>query len=248
MKKILLAIGVSLITQSCLYEKNESSSNINPSDNTTGIITNGSDTTSSNISCGSSSSAVSNNSGICFNTQILPFFQTNCAQSGCHDARTKAEGYDLSSYSGILKKGISVSNPSSSKLYKVMIDTGSERMPPSPASKLSKTQTDLILTWIKEGAKQTNCNVVINAENATFNAVIKPFLDVNCVGCHQSGNASGNILLSSYANVKLVADNGRLLGSIKHSPGYSAMPPARLVSSCEITAVSNWISKGAKND
>jgi hypothetical protein len=41
---------------------------------------------------------------VCFNTVILPFFSTNCATSGCHDSKTKAEGYDLSNYKSIISK------------------------------------------------------------------------------------------------------------------------------------------------
>ena len=239
MKRIAFAFAIFISLQGCLYEKNDTS----PSGTNNGGTT---DTTTSNITCGSGTNT-NPSSEVCFNTQILPFFQANCSQSGCHDAKTHAEGYNLTTYAGI-KKGISTSNPTNSKLYRVIVDTGRERMPPPPSASITKTQSDLILKWVKEGAKETNCAVYINAENATYAAVIKPFIDVNCLGCHQAGNASGNVLLNSYANIKVLADNGRLLGSIKSSPGFVAMPPSRKLSTCEISAFQNWITKGAKND
>lgn len=243
--------------QSCLYKKNDAvpagSSTTNTTDGTTGGTGNtggtGSTGGTSNLTCSSpSSGTVTNPTGVCFNSQILPFFQSNCAKSGCHDTKTKAEGYDLSTYAGILKKGISKTNPASSTLYKVMIDTGKNRMPPSPAAKLTTTQTDLVLTWIKEGAKETNCTVVINSENPTYSGTIKPYLDVNCVGCHQSGNASGGVILDNYNNVKAMATNGTFVGVISYATEYRPMPPSYKSSDCQITAVQNWIKNGAKND
>ena len=234
MKNIFYCLIAVFVAQSCLYEKNDASP-----------IGNGIDTTGTNITCGTGTGT--NSSVVCFNTQILPFFQTNCSQTGCHDAKTKAEGYNLTTYSGI-KSGISTSNPANSKLYRVIIDTGKERMPPPPSAAISKAQSDLLLKWIQEGAKETKCDIVINAENATFAAVIKPFVDINCLGCHQSGNASGNILMNSYTSIKALVDNGKLMGSIKSTPGFVAMPPGRKLSTCEISAFENWIQKGAKND
>lgn len=36
-----------------------------------------------------------------FSADIKPIFDVNCATSGCHDATTKAGGYDFSGYAGI---------------------------------------------------------------------------------------------------------------------------------------------------
>ncbi|MCP9768898.1 hypothetical protein EGI22_13345 [Lacihabitans sp. LS3-19] len=243
MKKILSFIIVVVALQGCLYEKNGSSLvdiNGNPIDNNS----NSTGTDTSTVSCGTNSTP---SSVVCFNTQILPFFQSNCSQSGCHDAKTRAEGYDLTTLAGI-KKGINTSNPTNSKLYKVIVDTGRERMPPPPAAPISQANKDMLLKWIKEGAKETKCDVVINAENPTFAAVIKPIIDNYCLGCHQSGNASGGVLLNSYANIKFVADNGVLLGSVKKITGYIAMPPSSKLSICEITAIENWVKAGALNN
>ena len=260
---------VLVLLQACLYEKNEAipaessgnNSGTNESTNGTNTGTNtgtgtstgtGTGTStggSTTINCTSTSSGtVTNPTGICFNTQILPFFQSNCASSGCHDAKTRAKGYDLTTYAGIVKSGISTSNPTSSKLYKVMIDTSKDRMPPAPAAKLSAAQTNLVLTWIKEGAKQTNCNAVVNTDSPTFSGVIKPFIDVNCIGCHQAGNASGGVILDNYNNVKTLALNGTFAGTISYATGYRPMPPSNKVSDCQIVAVQNWIKNGAKND
>ena len=46
------------------------------------------------------------NAAICFERDILPIFNSKCAMSGCHDAGTAAEGYDLSNYKKIISDGI----------------------------------------------------------------------------------------------------------------------------------------------
>ena len=43
---------------------------------------------------------------VCFETEILPIFQSNCATSNCHDAATANEGYIFYSYQNIIRRGI----------------------------------------------------------------------------------------------------------------------------------------------
>ena len=41
--------------------------------------------------------------GVCFQNQILPLFQSNCAKSGCHDAASQLDGYVFDSYANIVR-------------------------------------------------------------------------------------------------------------------------------------------------
>lgn len=135
---------------------------------------------------------------VSFNSQILPFFTTNCASSGCHDSKTRAEGYDLSTYKSIISRGLDLRTPKNSKIYTEMLS----EMPPFPAPKLAKSQTDLVLKWITEGAKNVICSIAVDTANVTFSKTIKPLLETNCVGCHKIGSVSGGVLLDSYNHVK----------------------------------------------
>jgi hypothetical protein len=92
---------------------------------------------------------------VCFERDVLPIFQTNCAISGCHDATSKTEGYNLSDYESITSNGIEKGNAGKSKVYKAMITGIGEIMPPSGA--LPEAQRQLILVWIEQGAKNTTC-------------------------------------------------------------------------------------------
>jgi hypothetical protein len=184
---------------------------------------------------------------ICFETNVLPIFLSSCAKSGCHDAASREEGYVLDSYASIIRKGLSPGNANNSKIYKVLLETGEDLMP--PGAPLTKAQKDSIAAWINQGAKNTvNCNCSCNATKFTYAAIIQPIILNNCVGCHKAGALSGNIDLSTYATVKTQASNGKLVGSITHSAGFVAMPIGAKLSDCQIGQIKNWIADGALNN
>ncbi|MBK8561892.1 MAG: hypothetical protein IPN76_00670 [Saprospiraceae bacterium] len=59
---------------------------------------------------------------VCFEQEVLPIFQSNCTQSGCHNSTSRESGYDFSTYEGILK-GIEPGNYKQSEAYKVITKT-----------------------------------------------------------------------------------------------------------------------------
>ena len=73
---------------------------------------------------------------VCFESQILPIFQSNCAKSGCHDAATHQDGYVFDSYANIIKKDVRPGNAANSKVYKVLFETGDKKMPRPPVLSL----------------------------------------------------------------------------------------------------------------
>ncbi len=94
---------------------------------------------------------------VCFESDVLPIFQTNCAISGCHAGGNAEAGYSCSDYPSIMRK-ISPNSLSNSEAYQVITDTWITPMPPSPRKMLSKEQRTLIAVWILQGAKETKCN------------------------------------------------------------------------------------------
>lgn len=184
---------------------------------------------------------------VCFESSVLPIFVSSCARSGCHDALSRREGYVLDSYASIVKKGISPGKATESELYKILFATGDDRMPPD--APLSQAQKDSIALWINQGARNTtNCNCFCDSAKFTYANIIQPTLSSSCVGCHKPGALGGNINLSTYAAVKIQADNGNLLGSIQHSVGYVPMPQGGKLSDCQISQIKNWIEAGAANN
>lgn len=185
---------------------------------------------------------------ICFESDVLPVFQSNCAKSGCHDVTSAEEEYVLDSYDNILKRGIKKGNAAESKLYKVLLETGGDRMPQPPSAPLATLQIQRIAQWINEGAKNTTgCNASCDTTRFAFSANVLPILRNYCTGCHNATTANGNVVLSTYDGVKTVTSS--LPGVIQWLPGYKAMPqPGSKMPDCDIKVVLKWIKAGALNN
>ena len=89
-----------------------------------------------------------------FFNEIQPIISSNCTMSGCHDNITHADGVNLTTYANIMRY-VQAGNASESKLFKVIIRTDEERMPPPPRSPLSQLQKDKIYKWINKAAAIT---------------------------------------------------------------------------------------------
>ena len=180
---------------------------------------------------------------VCFEGDILPIFVNSCAYAGCHDSKSKQEGYVLDSWQNIIKRGIKPGDPNGSNIYEAIV---SGNMP--PGGSLTTDQVNLIAKWIKEGAKNTtNCNSCDTAV-FTYKASIAGIMSTNCTGCHSGSSASGGIDLSTFNGVSTVALNGRLVGAVTQAPGFIAMPPGGMLSDCDIKQIEKWVAAGAANN
>ena len=182
-----------------------------------------------------------------FNKDIFPLINTTCAVTGCHDAISHKEGVVLTSYSLIMKYvkvGQSLSN---SKLYDVVTATGGDRMPRSPVAPWTQDQINLLGAWINQGAKNNACDYCDPAD-FKYATAIRPLLDKQCVGCHNSTTQGGGVDLSTYSGVQAVAQNGKLEGAVRWSTGFKPMPAAQKLPDCEIGRISDWIKAGSPNN
>jgi hypothetical protein len=185
-----------------------------------------------------------------FQNKVLPLIISSCAKSNCHDAITREHGIELTSYDKIMASGeVNPGNPASSKLYKVLNETDpAEIMPQPPSFPLTQVEKDLIFKWILQGAKNNACNDC-DTTTITYSAAIVPLINNNCKGCHNPGFLSAGLDLTNYTNVKTIALNGKLMGSVDRLPGFPAMPKgAAKLSDCKITQIRKWINAGALNN
>ena len=187
---------------------------------------------------------------ICFETQILPLFQSNCAMSGCHDAITHEEGFRLYDYAHIIQD-IVPNQPTQGDLMDVILETDPDKvMPPPPSSPLSSAQIALIQQWINQGAMNTtNCASSCDTTAFAYTANIAPIMSSYCNGCHSGTFPSAGINTTSHAGLQSIVSNGSLLGSVQHTSGFVAMPQnAAKLSTCNITKIRKWILAGAPNN
>lgn len=83
-----------------------------------------------------------------------------------------------------------------------------------------------------------------------YSTTLVPIFSRSCYSCHSGTAASGGgIKLDSYSSVLLQVTKGRLIGSISHLSGYSAMPQGNAkLPDCEISKISAWVNAGAPNN
>lgn len=183
-----------------------------------------------------------------FINEIMPIISSNCTMSGCHDAISHKEGVVLTSYNNIMQY-VKAGNARDSKLYEMIIRTDNDRMPPPPMPPLTQAQKDKIYKWINQGAKNNSCAAACDTSVFTFSGAVKNTIQNKCVGCHNPASLGGNIDLSTYNGVKIVALDGRLFGSVAQLSGYKPMPQnSPKLSDCEIRQIQKWINAGALNN
>jgi hypothetical protein len=185
----------------------------------------------------------SGNDSVCFTTQILPMFVSNCGQApGCHGlVDPSGEAPQLNNYDQIIG--------SLSEVMDAIVKTNMERMPPPPYAPLDSASLNLVKKWVAEGAKNSNCEIGnCDTLNISFSKHIAPVVSVYCKGCHNPSNLGGGIDLSDYTGLASVAGNGRLMGSIKQVSPYSAMPKGGKLDDCKIKQIQIWVEKGYPNN
>jgi len=178
---------------------------------------------------------------ICFQNDVLPVIESNCAKSGCHDNSGRG-GLKLTDYDNIVKQVVP-GDGSNSKLYTVIIRNS---MPPSSSAQLTTDQEALIYGWIAQGAKNSTCASGCDTNLFTFSGAVWPTIHQNCTGCHSGANPGAGISLQNWADVVASVDNDDLYGAIINTS--SPMPQSGLMEACKIRQIKKWIDAGKLNN
>lgn len=232
---LVMIVALGFMTQSCQHEPP-----VNPNG--------GKDTTGQNPPPAGNNC---NPDSVYFENEILPLLTSSCGTIGCHDAGTKSEGLDVTTYNGIINSGkVKAGNPGGSDLVEVLNENDPDKvMPPPPANKLTPDQIAKITKWVQQGARNNACKSGCDTTKFAFAAQVKPLIDLKCKGCHSGAFPSGGIPLATHSEIKTQADNGKLLGTITHSNGFKAMPQGTAkMPDCEITIIRKWVLAGAPNN
>jgi len=87
--------------------------------------------------------------------------------------------------------------------------------------------------------------------NTTYAATISKITQQNCAlsGCHDAATASSGVVLETYAGLKAIVDDGRLIKVVNHESGVSPMPKnAAQLDACTISKLQTWVNNGAQNN
>lgn len=87
--------------------------------------------------------------------------------------------------------------------------------------------------------KQTN-----TSDTITFSKHIKPIIDNNCIGCHNTGGQFPD--LSTYNLLKTQVDGGRIKARVIDGPSF--MPQGGSLTNEQLNLITSWLNAGAPNN
>ena len=117
-----------------------------------------------------------------------------------------------------------------------------------------------VISLLSLAAMQTGCYYDVEEElypdtlacdltNVTFSQTVEPLIVAKCQSCHSNAVMNGNISLEGYQNIKEQAENGNLMGVIRHESGFPSMPQGEpQLPQCQIDEIQKWIDNGTPND
>ncbi len=89
---------------------------------------------------------------------------------------------------------------------------------------------------------------ICDTTTVTYSGKVFDIIQSACYSCHGSGNMLGNVNLDGYTNLKIYADNGKLIGVTEHQAGYSPMPQGGKLGDCDINVLKMWVREGTPNN
>ncbi len=92
-------------------------------------------------------------------------------------------------------------------------------------------------------------NDICDTENVSYADFIAPTMQTFCNSCHSAAAPSSGIITATYEGLKVVALDGRLVGSINHESGFSPMPQSQpKLQECVRLKIQAWVEDGALNN
>ena len=85
--------------------------------------------------------------------------------------------------------------------------------------------------------------------NVSYANDVWPIISSNCTSCHSGGAPQGNVSLENYDDIVIAADNGSLLGTIKHEDGWPPMPKGGgQLNDCSMATIEKWVIDGTPDN
>lgn len=136
-----------------------------------------------------------------FAREIQPLLEAACVN--CHNA-TKTEGdLRLDTLAAALQGGsqgpaLVPGQPEKSPLYTLTLLAAEDAIMPPEGTPLTKVQTERLRQWIAEGAIWPEGVELKTQPRIDFATHVQPILEMNCVACHRSDNAEGDLDLTTF--------------------------------------------------
>lgn len=134
-----------------------------------------------------------------FSKQVKPILEANCLS--CHNPENVKGELLMDTRENVIIGGeygpaLEPGKPDKSSLYTLTIlDPDDEDIMPPKGDPLTKAQTDILKTWIEQGAEWPEDVVLKPARKVDFVEDVQLVLEQNCVSCHREGHADGDLQL-----------------------------------------------------
>jgi hypothetical protein len=90
-----------------------------------------------------------------------------------------------------------------------------------------------------------NCDTT----NVTYAGTVAPIMANTCNSCHSGNFAQAGVRTDNYTDLKKIADDGRLWGTINHEIAGKEMPQGLpKLNDCTLAKIRKWIDDGALNN
>jgi uncharacterized membrane protein len=183
---------------------------------------------------------------IVYFNEVEGILRSNCAKSGCHDATTRKEGVELTSYEKIMQQ-VEAGDLDDSEIYEMITeDDAEDRMPPPTEKPLTQDQINTIGKWIQQGAQNNYCaSESCDTVSVTYTKSIEPLITNKCLGCHSGTTPAGGLNYSTHQGIQAVALDGRLMAAITNPDPKLRMPKGGTLTECQIEMIRLWIEQNA---
>lgn len=200
-----------------------------------------------------------------FSKQVKPILEANCLS--CHNPENVKGELLMDTRENVIIGGeygpaLEPGKPDESSLYTLTIlDPDDEDIMPPKGDPLTKGQTDILKTWIEQGAEWPEDVVLKPARKVDFVEDVQLVLEQNCVSCHREGHADGDLQLDVREKAFAGGKSGKAIipGRSSLSSLYTftilpedhadLMPPAKKdgpMSEEETDILRFWIDQGAQ--
>jgi formylglycine-generating enzyme required for sulfatase activity len=200
-----------------------------------------------------------------FSKQVKPILEANCLS--CHNPENVKGELLMDTRENVIIGGeygpaLEPGKPDKSSLYTLTIlDPDDEDIMPPKGDPLTKGQTDILKTWIEQGAEWPEDVVLKPARKVDFVEDVQLVLEQNCVSCHREGHADGDLQLDVREKAFAGGKSGKAIipGRSSLSSLYTftilpedhadLMPPAKKdgpMSEEETDILRFWIDQGAQ--
>src|SRR5438874_2341730 len=158
-----------------------------------------------------------------FTSDVKPILESACLS--CHGPEKPKGDLRLDTKAGAMKggkKGVVIvpGKATDSPLYKsTTLAAGDEDLMPPKGNPLAKAQTEVLRTWIEQGATWPANIQLAKVQRIDFVKDIQPLLELNCVACHHEGHAKGGLRLDKASEAFKGGDSGPAI--VRHRPKAS---------------------------